>query len=59
MAAWRSGHGAQRMDQALALSSVANDMAHTSHGMRMAIPEDEWRVFGRRRSAAMVATLKE
>jgi hypothetical protein len=59
MAALRSVHGAQLIDQELSLYYVANDMAHTSHGMMMAIPEDEWRVFGRMRPAEMVATLKE
>src|SRR5256714_15427125 len=38
---------------------VANDIAQTYHGMMIAIPEDEWRVFSRMRPAEMVATLKE
>ena len=59
MAAWRSVPGAESIDQGLSLSDVANDMAQTSHGMRMAIPEDAWRVFSRMRPAAMVATLRE
>jgi hypothetical protein len=37
---------------------VANDIAQTSHGMMIAIPEDEWRVFSRMRPAEMVATLR-
>src|SRR5215471_21130987 len=40
MAALRSVHGAETLDQALSLSSVANDMAQTYHGMMLAIPED-------------------
>jgi hypothetical protein len=58
MAALRSVPGEDTMDHALALSSVANDIAHTSHGMMMAIPEEAWRVFSRRRPAEIVATLK-
>src|SRR4029450_6907873 len=38
---------------------VANDIAQTYHGMMLAIPEDEWRVFSRMRPAEMVATLRE
>jgi Transposase DDE domain len=57
MAAWRSGHGAEIIDQELSLYYVASDIAQTSHGMMIAIPEDEWRVFSRMRPAEMVATL--
>jgi Transposase DDE domain len=59
MAALRSVHGAQPIDQDLSLYYVANDIAQTSHGMMIAIPEEEWRVFSRMRPAEMVATLKE
>jgi hypothetical protein len=59
MAALRSVHGAECLDQELSLYSVANDIAQTSHGMMIAIPEQEWRVFSRMRAAEMVATLKE
>ena len=58
MAAWRSVPGAASIAQGLSLSDVANDMAQTSHGMMMAIPEDEWRVYSRMRPAEMVATLR-
>jgi hypothetical protein len=58
-AAWRSVHGAETIDQELSLSYVANDIAQTYHGMMMAIPEDEWRVFSRMRPVEMVATLRE
>jgi hypothetical protein len=58
MAALRSVHGAESIDQELSLSYVANDIAQTSHGMMMAIPEDAWRVFSRMRPAEMVATLQ-
>jgi hypothetical protein len=59
MAALRSVPGAQTIDQDLSLYDVANDIAQTSHGMMIAIPEDEWRVFSRMRPAEMVATLRE
>jgi hypothetical protein len=59
MAALRSVHGAETIDQELSLSYVANDIAQTSHGMMMAIPEDEWRVFSRLRPAEMVAILRD
>jgi hypothetical protein len=56
MAALRSVHGGT-IDQDLSLYYVANDIAQTYHGMMIAIPEDEWRVFSRMRPAEMVATL--
>ena len=59
MAALRSVPGAQTIDQGLSLYSVANDIAQTSHGMMIAIPEDAWRVFSRMRPVEMVATLRE
>jgi hypothetical protein len=59
MAAFRGVHGAETIEQALSLSYVAHDSAPTSHGMMMAIPEDEWRVFSLMSPAAMVATLRE
>jgi hypothetical protein len=58
MAALRSVHGAETIDQELSLYYVANDIAQTYHGMMMAIPEDEWRVFSRMRPAEMVAILR-
>jgi Transposase DDE domain len=58
MAALRSVHG-ETMDQELSLYYIANDIAQTSHGMMIAIPEEEWRVFSRMRPAEMVATLRE
>ena len=59
LAALRSVHGAETIDQELSLYDVANDIAQTYHGMMIAIPEDEWRVFSRMRPAEMVATLRE
>ena len=59
MAALRSVHGAEIIDQELSLYYVANDIAQTYHGMMIAIPEEEWCVFRRMRPAEMVATLRE
>jgi IS4 transposase len=59
MAVLRSVHGGNAIDQDLSLYYVANDIAQTYHGMMIAIPEEEWRVFRRMRPAEMVATLKE
>jgi len=59
MAALRSVHGAEVIDQDLSLYYVANDIAQTYHGMMIAIPEDEWHVFSHMRPAEMVATLIE
>jgi hypothetical protein len=58
-AALRSVHGAETIDQELSLYYVANDIAQTYHGMMIAIPEAEWRVFSRMGPAEMVATLRE
>jgi hypothetical protein len=57
MAALRSVHG-DTIDQELSLYYVANDIAQTYHGMMIAIPEDEWRIFRRMRPVEMVATLR-
>jgi IS4 transposase len=59
MAALRSVHGAEIIDQELSLYYVANDIAQTYHGMMIAIPEDEWHIFSRMRPAEMVRTLRE
>jgi hypothetical protein len=55
MAALRRVHG-DTIDQALALYDVANEIAQTSQGMMIAIPEEAWRVFSHMRPAEMVAT---
>jgi hypothetical protein len=59
MAALRSVHGANTIDQELSLYYVANDIAQTYHGMMIAIPEAEWRIFSRMHPAEMVTTLRE
>jgi Transposase DDE domain len=58
MAALRSVHGEETIDHDLSLYDVANEIAQTSHGMMIAIPEEAWRVFSRMRPAELVATLK-
>jgi len=58
IAALRSVHGAETIEQELSLYYVANDIAQTYHGMMIAIPEDEWRVFHLMSSTEMVATLR-
>lgn len=58
MAALRSVHGEEAIEQGLSLYYVANDIAQTYHGMMIAIPEEEWRVFSRMAPAEMVATLR-
>ena len=58
-AALRSVSGAAASAQELALYYVAHDMAHTSHGRLIALPEDAWRVFSRLRVAEMAAILQE
>src|SRR5213594_3838302 len=57
MAALRSVHG-DTIDQELSLYYVANEIAQTYHGMMIAIPEDEWRVFSHMPPAEMVTTLR-
>lgn len=56
-AALRGVHGCEAVDQDLSLYDVANDIAQTYHGMMIAIPEKEWRVFRRMSPAAFVAVL--
>src|SRR6266540_3185078 len=58
LAALRSVHGEEAIEQGLSLYYVANDIAQTYHGMMIAIPEEEWRVFSRMAPAEMVATLR-
>ena len=57
MAALRSVHGAETIDQECSLYDVANDIAQTYHGIMIAIPE-EWRVCSCMRPVEMVATLR-
>jgi hypothetical protein len=57
MAALRSVHGEATIDHGLSLYYVAHEIAQTYHGMMIAIPENEWRIFTRMTPAEMVATL--
>jgi hypothetical protein len=59
LAAWRGVHGQEKVDDEVSLSSIANDLATTYHGMMSAIPEVEWDVFARMSPSAMVATLHD
>ena len=45
------------MDEAVSLSSLANDISTTYHGMMIAIPEVEWDVCTRMSTPDIVATL--
>lgn len=56
-AALRRVHGEERIDHALSLYYVAQDIAQTYHGMMIAIPDEEWRIFRRMSPAAFVALL--
>src|SRR5256712_3108092 len=56
MAALRSVQGGA-IDQELSPYYVSNDIAQTYHGMMIAIPEGERRIFRRIRFAGIVATL--
>jgi hypothetical protein len=58
MAALRSVHGTEPIDQDLSLYYVANDIAQTYQGMMIAIPAEEWRVFSLMSPEEMVATLR-
>ena len=57
LAALRSVHGAT-MAQARSLEDVAQAIAPTSHGMRLAIPEEAKRLGRRIHSAEMVVSLR-
>ena len=47
------------MEHEVSVYSVANDIAETSKGMMIAIPEAEWYVFWTMSTAAMAATLRD
>ena len=52
-------HGQQTVDEEVSLSSLANEVATTYHGMMIAIPEGEWDVFSRMSAPEMAATLRD
>jgi hypothetical protein len=45
LAALRSVHGEETVDEEISLYSIANEISMTYHGMMIAIPEREWDVF--------------
>ena len=59
LAALRSVHGEERVDQEVSLYSIANDITTTYHGMMIAIPESEWDVFYAMNKADLAAILVE
>jgi hypothetical protein len=59
LAALRSVHGAETVEQEVSLYYIAHEIAETYRGMMIAIPADAWRVFRTMSTAAMGATLLE
>jgi len=59
LAALRGVHGQERVDDEVSLSSLANAVSTTYHGMMMAIPEGAWDVFSRMSASAMAATWRD
>lgn len=57
LAALRGVHGESTVEQEVSLYYVANEIAETSKGMMIAIPEPEWYVFCTMSAADMAATL--
>ena len=45
LAALRSVHGEETVDQEVSLYYIANEITTTYHGMMIAVPEPEWAVF--------------
>jgi IS4 transposase len=58
MAALRSVHSEDTIDQTLSLYYVAHEIAQTYQGMMIAIPEEEWQVFSRMTPPEFVAVLQ-
>ena len=57
LAALRSVHGQERVDEEVSLYYLANEVSTTYHGMMIAIPEAEWDVFYRMRASEMADVL--
>ena len=57
--ALRSVHGAEAIDAGVSGSDLAEEIAGTSRGMRIAIPEDEWVVFHDLPPATMGRVLRD
>jgi hypothetical protein len=58
-AALRAVHGVQTIEDSLSAYYLADEIAGTYRGMMIAIPEDQWEVFGRLTTAQLVKILKE
>jgi len=50
-------HGVETVEQAISGYYLANEVAGVSLGMMIALPDEEWRIFGEMSSAAFVAEL--
>jgi Transposase DDE domain len=59
MAALRSVHGEETVNQAVSLYYIANEITAPYHGMMIAIPEPEWDVFYAMSKADLAAILVE
>ena len=59
LAALRGAHGDATVENEVSVYYVANDIAETSKGMMIAIPEAEWYVFWTMSPADMAATLRD
>ena len=57
LAALRGVHGERTIEQEVSLYYMTNELAATYQGMMIAIPEQEWSIFGTMSTAEMVATL--
>jgi IS4 transposase len=57
MAALRGVHGQEQIDHAVSLYSVANEIATTSTGMLIAIPEAAWSIFSTMSPSELAKTL--
>ena len=59
LVALRGVHGQEKVDAAVALSDIANDISTTYNGMMIAIPEAEWDVFARMCAPDLGATVRD
>ena len=59
LAALRSVHGEETVDEEVSLYYIANEISMTYYGMMIAIPEREWDVFYAMRTADLATILME
>jgi IS4 transposase len=59
LAALRGEHGERTVEEEISLYYVANDIAETSKGMMIAIPESEWYVFSTVSTTDMATILRD